>query len=309
MRVLLMSTPDFGIPTLAALIERGFDVVGVVSQPDKPAGRGLPLRAPAMKRAAEARGVPVFQPDNLRAVSSLAELCGLRPELILVAAYGKYIPAEVLDLPPRGALNLHPSLLPRWRGACPVPAAVLAGDAETGVTVHFVVDEMDAGDVLSQASLAIGENDRAPDLMARLAVVGAELYMDTVEDWLAGRIAPRVQDHSRACWCDRLKRENGRLDWRQPASRLARQVRAYDPWPGAFALWGDSTVRILDAVAWDSWQGDLPPGQVFVAGSDVAVATGQGALVLRRLQAPGKRMLPVKAFAAGRRGFSTTLLG
>lgn len=314
MRILLLSTPDFGIPTLHALIARGLKPVGVVCQPDKPAGRGLHLRAPAMKLAAQDCGVPVLQPDNLRAPEALEALADLRPDLILVAAYGKYIPAEVLQLAPVGALNLHPSLLPRWRGACPVPAALLAGDAETGVTIHFVVDEMDAGDILGQASAPLSEEDRPVELMARLAVLGANLYLRTLEGWLAGRIQPTAQDHSRATWCDRLKRGDGRLDWAQPAARLARQVRAYDPWPGAFTRFGGSTLHILDAHAQESLPvdlppGNVPPGQVFRAGDELAVATGRGALVLRRVQAPGKRALSADEFAAGRRGFATARLG
>jgi methionyl-tRNA formyltransferase len=245
----------------------------------------------------------------LRAAESLDELTALRPDLILVAAYGKYIPDEVLRLAPLGALNLHPSLLPRWRGACPVPAAVLAGDRETGVTVHFVVDEMDAGDILSQAALPIGENDRAIDLMAQLAVLGARLYVDTLRGWHAGQIVPRVQDHGVACWCDRLTRASGRLDWSQPADQLARQVRAYDPWPGAFTSWEGATLRILEAEARETWRGDLPPGQVFAMGESLAVATGAGALVLRRVQAQGKRSLPIREFSAGRRGFTIARLG
>lgn len=304
MRVLLMSTPDFGIPTLHALIGRRYDVAGVICQPDKRAGRGLPIRVPAMKRAAQGYGVPVFQPDSLRAPGVLELLADLRPELILVAAYGKYIPGEVLQIAAVGALNLHPSLLPRWRGACPVPAAVLAGDRETGVTVHFLVDEMDAGDILGQTRLPIGERDRSADVMARLATIGASLFMDTLDGWLAGRIAPRAQDYSQALWCDRMTRESGRVDWTQPAARLARQVRAFDPWPGAFTWWDGARLRILDADAWEEWQGDLSPGQVFTDGRRVAVATGSGALVLHRLQAAGRRGLPVQAFVSGRRGFT-----
>jgi methionyl-tRNA formyltransferase len=304
-----MSTPEFGIPTLHALRDRRYEVSGVVCQPDKPAGRGLPLRAPAMKQAAQACGVPVFQPDSLRAPEAVEALAGLRPELLLVAAYGKYIPAEVVRLAPAGALNLHPSLLPRWRGACPVPAAVLAGDRETGVTVHFLVDEMDAGDILGQAGLPIGARDRSPDLMARLATLGAGLYVDTIEGWLAGRIAPRAQDHSQKTWCDRMTRESGRIDWTQPAARLARQVRAFDPWPGVFTGWDGMRLRILDAEAREEWRGDLPPGQVFADSGRVMVATGCGALVLRQVQAPGKRAHRAREVAAGRRGFMTARLG
>jgi len=309
MRVLLMSTPEFGQPTLQALIDRKYDVVGLVCQPDKPAGRGLHLTPPPMKLAALQQGVPVFQPASLRAPEVLRQLSATRPDVILVAAYGNYIPNAVIGLAPLGALNLHPSLLPRWRGACPVPAAILAGDRATGVTVHFVVDEMDAGAILSQAAMPIREHDRTGDLMARLAVLGAGLYLATVEDWLAGRIAPRDQDHTQAVWCDRMKKAHGRLDWSQPADILARQVRAFDPWPGSFTSWNGLPLRILDAEPWSEWRGNLAPGQVFRSEDHIAVATGQGALVLRTVQASGRRVLPVDRFILGRREFLTARLG
>ncbi len=323
MRVLLMSTPDFGRPTLRALLDRGYEVVGLVCQPDKPAGRGLRPLSPPMKRVAQAYGVPVFQPASLAAAEAAGQVAAARPDLILVAAYGKFIPDSILALAAAGALNLHPSLLPRWRGACPVPAAILAGDRETGVTVHFVVNEMDAGAILAQAALPITERDRAGDLMARLADLGAGLYVTALEEWLAGRIAPREQDHAAAVWCDRLHKAQGRLAWSQPAERLARQVRAFDPWPGAFTDWRGALLHVLDAEAWPDWRGDLAPGQVFrardtiardtvagdaiardtIARDRIAVATGQGALILHLLQAAGKRALPAPEFCRGQRDF------
>ena len=308
MRVILMSTPDFGRPTLRALLDRGYDVVGLICQPDKPAGRGLRPTPPPMKQVALAWGIPVLQPASLSTAEARQQVSALRPDLILVAAYGKFIPDTILELAPIGALNLHPSLLPRWRGACPVPAAILAGDRETGVTIHFVVNEMDAGAILGQAAMPITERDRAGDLMARLAVLGAELYVATIEGWLAGRITPQTQDHTQAIWCDRLRKPQGRLDWTRSAEVLARQVRAFDPWPGTFTSWGDTSLRILDAEPWRDWRGDLAPGEVFCAAERIAVATGQGALVLHTVQAEGKRGLPVEEFWRGAPGFVGAML-
>ena len=212
MRVILISTPEFGKPTLQALLDRKYDVVGLICQPDKPAGRGRRMTSPPMKQAALACGVPVFQPANLSTQEARQQLSATRPDLILVAAYGKFIPDTIVELAPLGALNLHPSLLPRWRGACPVPAAILAGDHETGVTVHFLVNEMDAGAILGQATMPIAPRDQAGDLMARLAVLGAELTLATIEAWLAGQITPQTQDHTQAIWCDRLRKAHRRLD-------------------------------------------------------------------------------------------------
>jgi len=309
MRVILMSTPDFGKPTLRALLDRKYDVVGLICQPDKPAGRGRRMTSPPMKQAALASGIPVFQPASLSTPEARQQLSATRPDLILVAAYGKFIPDTVVDLAPLGALNLHPSLLPRWRGACPVPAAILAGDRETGVTVHFLVNEMDAGAILGQAPMPIALRDRAGDLMARLAVLGADLTLMTIEAWLAGQITPQTQDHTQAIWCDRLRKAHGRLDWTRSADILARQVRAFDPWPGTFTSWDDTFLRILDAEPWSAWRGDLTPGQVFSATDRIAVATGQGALVLHTIQAAGKRRLPVEEFSHGERGFIGATLG
>jgi methionyl-tRNA formyltransferase len=309
MRVILMSTPQFGKPTLQALLDHKYKVVGLVCQPDKPAGRGLHVTTPPMKQAALACGIPVFQPASLNTAEARRQLSAARPDLILVAAYGKFIPDEVVDLAPLGALNLHPSLLPRWRGACPVPAAILAGDAETGVTVHFLVNEMDAGAILGQASMPIAQHDRAGDLMARLAVLGADLTLATLEAWLAGRITPQAQDHTQAIWCDRMRKAHGRLDWTRSAELLARQVRAFDPWPGTFTSWCGVSLRILDAEPWSDWRGDLAPGQVFRDADRIAVATGQGALVLRTVQAAGKRLVPIEAFSHGAREFLGAILG
>jgi methionyl-tRNA formyltransferase len=309
MRIILMSTPDFGRPTLRALLDRGYDVVGLICQPDKPAGRGLRPTPPPMKQVALGWDVPVLQPVSLSTAEARQQVSALRPDLILVAAYGKFIPDTILELAPIGALNLHPSLLPRWRGACPVPAAILAGDRETGVTIHFVVNEMDAGALLGQAAMPITERDRAGDLMARLAVLGADLYVATIEAWLAGRITPQTQDHTQAIWCDRLRKSHGRLDWTRPAEVLARQIRAFDPWPGTFTSWGDTSLRILDAEPWRDWRGDLAPGKVFCAAERIAVATGQGALVLHTVQAEGKRGLPVEEYWRGASGFVGALLG
>lgn len=309
MRVILMSTPDFGIPTLRALLDERYEIVGLVCQPDKPAGRGLRLTEPPMKQAARHFGIPVFQPASLGADEALRQLAALKPDLILVAAYGKFIPDAIISLAPLGALNLHPSLLPRWRGACPVPAAILAGDRETGVTVHFVVNEMDAGAILAQAAVPIAAHERAGDLMARLARLGAELYPATIAGWLAGRIVPQMQDHTRANWCDRMTKAQGQLDWTQSAETLARQVRAFDPWPGTFTAWRGAALRILDAEPWCDWRDSLQPGQVFRSGDDIAVATGQGALILRTVQAPDKRALPVGQFASGKCDFTHSVLG
>jgi methionyl-tRNA formyltransferase len=309
MRVIFMGSPAFSVPTLEALVRAGYEIVGVITQPDKPAGRGLAITAPPVKQAALALGLPVFQPESLRDRAFLASLAATRPDLILVAAYGKYIPQEALALAPCGSLNLHPSLLPRWRGACPANAAILAGDAETGATIHFVVDQMDAGDVLAQLSVTIAPDETAASLMARLAPLGAELFVATLRGWLHGEIAPQVQDHGQATWCDRLKKAQGCIEWPRPAEALARQVAAYHPWPGAYTIWQGRTLKILAAHALQEWAGRALPGQVLHLDEGIAVATGAGALILDRVQRAGKRPLPAPDFVLGAPGFVGSVLG
>ena len=308
-RVILMATPEFGVPTLRAVVSEGYHVVGVVCQPDKPAGRGMQMSAPPVKRAALPLGLPVYQWASLRQPEALETMAGLRADLILVAAYGQYIPDEVVALPPRRCLNLHPSLLPRHRGASPVAAAILAGDAETGVTVLFVTAEMDAGDVLAQERTPIGPEETTGTLTARLAQWGAGAYMRTVDRWLRGEIVPWKQDANQSTWCDRLTKEQGRVDWHRPAVELARQVRAFDPWPGTFTEWQSATLNVLKAAALPDWRGDIAAGTVLKCDGALLVATGQGALRLESVQLANRRALDAMTFANGARGFVGSVLG
>ncbi|MCX7670314.1 MAG: methionyl-tRNA formyltransferase, partial [Anaerolineae bacterium] len=262
-RVLYMSTPEFGVPTLQKIVAAGYEVVGVVCQPDRPAGRGLRLTAPPVKEAALALGLPVLQPAGLRTAEAHDLLAATQPDLIVVAAYGQYIPEAICRLARAGALNLHPSLLPRWRGASPVQAAILAGDAETGVTVHFVTAALDAGDILAQVRTPILPHESAGELMARLAALGADLMVETMGRWLRGEISPQPQDEAAVTWSSRLNKEEGLLDWSRPAELLARQVRAFSPWPGAYTFWQGRQLTILEAQS-------LPAGRVAVAPGEVA---------------------------------------
>jgi methionyl-tRNA formyltransferase len=308
-RVVLMATPDFGVPTLNALVGAGYQVVGVVCQPDKPVGRGMQVTPPPVKRAAQALSLPVFQFASLRSAQATAAFAALQADLILVAAFGQYIPDEIVALPARGCLNLHPSLLPRHRGASPVAAAILAGDAVTGVSILFVTSEMDAGDILAQEPTAVGATETTCTLTARLADLGAGVFIRTLESWLDGEIVPWPQDASQSTWCDRITKEQGRLDWREPAVMLARQVRAYDPWPGTFTDWQGTQLNVLSAAPRPEWQGAETPGTVVRLGRSLGVATSGGALELGMLQLANRRPLDAVAFANGARGFVGAELG
>jgi methionyl-tRNA formyltransferase len=312
-RVLYTSTPEFGVPTLRLLAtDRRFEVAGVVTQPDKPAGRGLKLRPPPVKVASLELGLPVLQPSSLRTPEAQAAIRALEPDVGAMVAYGQWMPAEVFDLPPKRTLNLHPSLLPRHRGAAPVPAALLSGDREVGLSVHFVEDEMDAGDVLAQLAMPVAENDTAGSMMTRLAGAGAPFFVEALAAWVGGEITPQPQDHSRATWIDRLEKSTGRLDWTLPAEQLARCCRAFSPWPGTYTFFGGQRLLVHRAQAIRVPNGALPmgePGTVVQIGAGVAVVTGDGLLCLQRVQLEGRRRLDIQAFVRGQRAFVGATLG
>lgn len=312
-RVLYTSTPQFGVPTLLLLAQdERFEVVGVVTQPDKPAGRGLKLTPPPAKVVAQGLGIPVLQPLSLREPEVQAAIHALQPDVGAMVAYGQWVPAQVFDLPPKRTLNLHPSLLPRHRGAAPVPGALLAGDSEVGLSVHFVVDEMDAGDVLAQLTMPVGEDDTAGALMARLAEVGAPFFVETLAAWVRGEITPHSQDHTQATWVDRLEKTAGLLDWTLPAEHLERCCRAFSPWPGTYTEFEGKRLLVHRAKAIPISEGALPkgrPGTVVQIGPEVAVVTGDGLLRLDRVQLEGRRQLDIRAFARGQRAFLGATLG
>ncbi len=312
-RALLMSTPQFGIPTLRSLAkDKRFDLVGVVTQPDKPAGRGLKQTPPPIKVAALELGIPVLQPPSLRAPEAQAAIRALGPDLGVVAAYGQWIPAEVFDLPPKRSLNLHPSLLPRHRGAAPVLSTILAGEKQAGLSVLFVEDEMDYGDLLAQMTVPIGDDDTTGSMMAKLGEIGAPFFLDALAGWASGKITPQPQDHAQATWIDRLKKEAGLIDWTHPAEEIARRCRAFNPWPGAFTFFKERRLLIHRAQA-PPYPGeslaDGEPGTVVMMAAGYCVTTGKGLLQLELVQLAGRRRLEIEDFARGQRSFAGARLG
>ncbi|MCC6187608.1 MAG: methionyl-tRNA formyltransferase [Anaerolineales bacterium] len=300
-----MGTPDFAVPTLTALIQH-YSVVGVVTQPDRPAGRGRQLVAPPVKGVALSAGVPVIQPHRLREPQALAQVQAWAPELIVVAAFGQILRPAVLTLPQHGCVNVHASLLPRHRGATPIAAALLAGDAETGVTLMRMDPGLDTGPILAQRTTPIQPDDTTPTLSARIAAVGAELLIEALPAYLAGQLLPRPQDEALATYAPQLKKEDGRLDFTRPAAELARRVRALTPWPGAFALWpgpdgGARQLKVLRAAVLAEHSAEA--GQVIATPRGPAVGTGSGTLLLIEVQPSGKHPMPAADFARGARGF------
>ena len=312
-RVLFMGTPDFAVPSLRALTEQanaGLAVAGVVTRPDKPVGRKQRVVFSPVKQFALEHEIPVYQPGPLRRPEALSLLRDLAPDLIVVAAFGPILPPDVLALPPHGCLNVHASLLPRWRGASPINAAILAGDAEAGVTIMLMDAGLDTGPALARRAIPIGADETAGELSDRLALLGAELLVETLPRWLAGVITPEPQDELRATMTRLLQKSDGLLDWQRPADELARQVRAYTPWPGAFTTWEGHTLKILRVRA-IPFETDLPPGTCFASAGDasMAVICGQGALALEVIQLEGKRAMPSAEVVRGHPALASARLG
>jgi methionyl-tRNA formyltransferase len=290
-------------------LDEHYTVVGVVTQPDQPAGRGRHVTASPVKEVALMLGLPLFQPDTLRPPEAVAHLAGWNPDVIVVAAFGQILREAALALPPHGCLNVHASLLPLYRGAAPISAAILAGEEVTGVTLMRMDKGMDTGPILAQAELPILGDDTTASLTARLSELGAELLIKTLPGWLAGEIEARPQDGSRATYCRPLKKEDGHLDWTRPAAALERQVRACDPWPGAYTSWQGQPLKVLRAHAQPAWPGAGLPGQVIALDTGIGVITGQGVLELLEVQLAGKRPMPAELFARGQRNLVGGVLG
>jgi methionyl-tRNA formyltransferase len=319
-RIVFMGTPQFAVPSLRALAAwaagHGATLAAAITRPDKPAGRGRSLLPSPVKAAALELGIPLHQPGPLRRPEAGALLASLAPDLIVVAAFGQILPPDVLALPAHGCLNVHASLLPRHRGASPVAAAILAGDEETGVTIMVMDAGLDTGPVLTTRATPIGPNETTGELTARLAKLGATLLVETLPGWLAGATSPRPQDEARATVTRLLHKEDGTLDWSQPADALARQVRAYAPWPTAATTWEGRVLKVLRASPAATPVGApalaagvvalVPDGQ---GGQRILCGCGQGALALQVLQLEGKRAQPAAEFARGQARIAGARLG
>lgn len=306
-RTVFMGTPDFALATFEGLIEAGLDVVGVYTQPDRPKGRGKKMAAPPVKELAMKHGIPVFQPRRLRDEQAVAELAELKPDLIVVVAYGQILPQSVLDLPQYGCINVHASLLPRHRGAAPINKAIIDGDETTGVTTMMMDIGLDTGDMLVKRSLPISSSETAGQLHDRLALLGREAMAETLARLCAGTLDAEVQDDSLSTYAPMMKKEDGCIDWSQNALTIHNLVRGLDPWPAAYTTLDGKTLKIADTAVCDE-QGQ--PGTILRADGDgVVVACGQGALMINGLQLPGKKRLSAADFVRGRSLTIGTLLG
>jgi len=306
-RVVFAGTPEFARSALQAIADAGFDIPLVLTQPDRPAGRGMKLQASPVKQCALAHGWPVAQPRSLRldgkypedAAAAREALLAARPDVMVVAAYGLILPQWVLDLPRLGCLNIHASLLPRWRGAAPIQRAIEAGDSHTGVTIMQMDAGLDTGDMLLAESLAIGQ-DTSAQLHDRLAAQGARLVVEALRAAEAGTLEPVPQPADGVNYAHKIEKAEARIDWTQPAEQIARRIRAFDPFPGAAGQIGPETVKLWRASALTPSAAEAAPGTVLAAGTEgVRVATGQGDLLVTELQRAGGKRLPASDFLRG----------
>ncbi|MBP3465162.1 MAG: methionyl-tRNA formyltransferase [Angelakisella sp.] len=297
MRIVFMGTPDFAVPCLQRLLEDGHEVPAVFTQPDKPVGRHAVLTPPPVKQLALSHGIPVYQPTKMRDGTAAALLRELAPDCLVVVAYGRILPQEILDVPPRGCVNIHGSLLPRYRGAAPIQWSVIRGETVTGVTSMFMDAGMDTGDIIDTLTTPIGENETAGELFERLAPLGARLLSTTLAAIADGTVTRRPQNDAEATMAPMLEKAMGRLDLTRPARELHNQVRGMNPWPGAFCTAGGKTLKIHETrVA----AGSGAPGTLLCA-DPVTVACGEGALQLVTVQPEGKPRMAAEAWLRGAR--------
>ena len=300
-KIVFMGSPDFALPTLQLLADH-YSVVGVVTQPDRPAGRGRRLKAPPVKKLAQKLELAIIQPRRLSQSEAVEQVQTWAPDLIVVAAFGQLLGPEILELPPHGCLNVHASLLPRWRGAAPINAAILHGDTEAGITIMKMDPGLDTGPIISQRAIPIGPQETAGSLFNKLAPLGAELLIDTLPAYLRGEINPQPQDEAQATYAPKLSRSDGKLDFDQPAKQLARKVRAFHPWPGTYMRWHGDRLKIHQAHAISA----TSPGVGVLSEHECfpAVGTSAGMLVLDKVQPACKKAMPGDAFLRGARDWA-----
>lgn len=301
MRIVFMGTPEFAVPSLEALLKSDDQVVGIVTQPDRPKGRGQVLTPPPVKLIAQREGIPFLQPAKIRVPEFLTALAGWKPDLIAVTAYGRILHSPILTLPPMGCVNVHGSLLPKYRGAAPVQWAVINGETETGITTMMMDEGMDTGAMLLQESLSIFPEDTSGSLAPRLAELGGRLLVETIARLKVGTITPQPQNHALATLAPPLKKEDGAIDWRTRAISIANRVRGLSPWPGAYAYFGGERWMVWSATAGPAETSVVPGTIIDVTKQAISVATGDGVLALREIQPANSKRLTVMQYLAGHR--------
>jgi len=298
LRTVFMGTPDFALQTLQGLIDAGCNMVGVYTQPDRPKGRGKQLAVPPVKALAQKYAIPVYQPLKLRQPEAVAELEALAPDLIVVVAYGQILPKSVLEIPTHGCINVHASLLPKYRGAAPINKAIIDGETETGITTMYMDVGLDTGDMLVKRTLSIGADETAGELHDRLASLGRETMEETLQQLCAGTLQRQVQDDEQSTYASMMRKEDGRIDWTRSAQEIHNHVRGLDPWPGAYTTLNGELLKLAGTSPEGTGSGE--PGRVIVADQHgVYVACGNGSLRVQQLQLAGRKRLAAADFLRG----------
>jgi len=308
LKIIFLGTPEFGAIILRGLIKNDLRPVFVVTTPDKPVGRDQVVTPPPVKTVAKENDILVLQPEKLKEITD--KIKELNPDLIIVAAYGKLIPKEIIDIPKYGILNAHPSLLPKYRGSAPIQSAILNGDGTTGTTIMLIAEKLDSGPILSQEEVEVEEKETHKTLHDKLAEVSRDLLIRTIPDWVSGKIKPKEQDESRATYFKEVRKEDGRINWQEPALQIERKVRAFDPWPGTYTNWQDKKIKILKSrILISPEEKRYPVGKVLVVPqNEIGVQCGKDFLVVEELQLEGKKPTKSEDFIRGHEDFLGTIL-
>jgi methionyl-tRNA formyltransferase len=309
LKILYMGTPEFAVPSLNALAKSGEDLIAVVTRPDRPKGRNLVLTPSPVKLAAESLKIPVYQPSNVKDPRFVETVRSLAPDLIVVVAFGQILSGSLLSIPPRGCVNVHASLLPKFRGAAPVHWALIEGEKETGVTTMLMDTGLDTGPTLKKRSLPIGDHDTGETLSRKLSELGAELLLETVRDLHEGTIRPVPQESAGATYAPILKKQDGEINWRETAERIVRKWRALTPWPGVFTYYHNKRVKLYNVRALRSVQEGAPGEIIYVGNQGLRVATGEGVIEILEIQPENGKRMPVSQFLAGHRLKQGEILG
>jgi methionyl-tRNA formyltransferase len=312
MRVIFMGTPYFSVPVLTRLLKANYDVVAVYTQPDKPSGRGQQAASSPVKEAALKAGLHIEEPTTFKDEAVVDHMQTFEPDITVVASYGHILPRRVIDMPKLDILNIHPSLLPKYRGPAPIAGALLAGESEVGVTVMTVLPKVDSGHILAQSTLNVRDEDTTESLTPKLFAMGADLLIDTIPRWIDGEITPQPQDDSKATYTRMFTKEDGFIDWSLTAVQISRIIRAFQPWPTCYTVWNGKTLKILQAAVLSETDATHKPGHVIQIDNDAArigVITGEGILEIKRLQLEGKRELSTQEFLTGQKTFVGSTLG
>ncbi len=303
MKIVFMGTPEFAVPSLQALHKKGYEIIGVVTQPDRPKGRGQKMSATPVKEAALQLGLRIYQPVKIKDESFIKQLEDLQPDLICVVAFGQILSERILNLPPLGCINVHASLLPAYRGAAPIHWSILRGEKKTGITTMLMNAGMDTGDMLLQKDMKITPEMTSGQLHDELKEMGAQLLLDTIELWKKGELKPHVQDENLATYAPLLKREHELIDWREKAEKVNNKIRGLDPWPGAYTLYKNKTLKIREAKIYkvETTKGEVKAGTVtkIVKGEGFVIQTGEGSLLITKVQPFGKKIMTADSFVNG----------